>query len=164
MPCQLCGRWVDTSVPGQDWRDHGVVSLVPWSLWPRWGSYYYGYDGHIWTVAHLECARALRLFAFTPVLLNGTGAACSQIEELDKQLRLLRADLYGGRAARHPGLRERLDQADEQVVRLRRELWRLDDLVGGVSDALVHNEGGVDPVREYARMLDDRRLPPPSSA
>ena len=117
-------------------------------------------------MAHQERARALRLFAFGPVLLNGTGAACSQIEELGKQLRLLRADL-GGQAAppvtrRLNGLRERLDQAEEQVSRLRRELWRLDDLVGGVSDALVHNEGGVDPEREYAHMLDDRRLPPSS--
>ena len=157
MPCQLCGRWVDTSAPGQEWRDHGTASAVPWSLWPPWGAYYYGSDRHIWTVAHCRCARALRLFAFTPVLIDSTETTCGQIEELDRQLRQLRADLYGGQPPRRPEVRGRLDRLDEQVERLRREVWRLDDLVRGVANTVVHEAGGMDPAHEYSRALRDRR-------
>ena len=67
---------------------------------------------------------------------------------MDKQLRFLRGDLYGGRAPREPGVKARIDAAEDEVSRLRKEVWRLDDFVRGVSDAVVHRDGGLDPERD----------------
>ena len=66
MPCQLCGRWVVTSLPGQEWQGHGFLRGPPNG--PSWGAYYRSEDGRVWAVAHRECARWLRLFAYAPLL------------------------------------------------------------------------------------------------
>ena len=163
MPCRLCGRWVDTSVWGQQWRDHGTRPLAPYGMWPTWGSYYWSSDGHLWTVAHAECARALRLFAYTPVLLDATEGTCARIEEVDRRLRLLRADIFGGRQPRDPAVRSQIDEAEEEISHLRQEIWRIDDLVRGVSDAVVHHDGGLDPeldVQAWAMRRAQCPLPP----
>ena len=91
-------------------------------MWPTWGSYYWSSDGHLWTVAHAECARALRLFAYTPVLLDATEGTCARIEEVDRRLRLLRKDLYGGRQPRDPAVRSQIDEAEEEISHLRQEI------------------------------------------
>ena len=119
-------------------------------------------------MAHTECARALRLFAYTPVLLDATEGICGRIEEVDKQLRFLRGDLYGGLAPREPAVRARIDAAEDEVSRLRKEVWRLDDFVRGVSDAVVRRDGGLDPERDVqawaVERAQRRSVPPPSAA
>lgn len=116
MPCQLCGRWVGTSRSGQAWRDHGKVPQA-WSLWPTGGYYYQDADGHIWTVAHVQCQRVLRLFAPTHIVA------------LDEQVRLLRKNGSAGDAAH-----DCLGQAGGNVASLRAEMRTIARLVREVDD------------------------------
>ena len=128
MPCQLCGRWVDTSRLGQAWRDHGKVPQA-WSLWPTGGSYYEDADGHIWTVAHVQCQRALRLFALRQGLVSFNEAAPTHIVALDEQVRLLRKNVRARDAAHYC-----LDQSGGNVASLRAEMRTIARLVREVND------------------------------
>ena len=120
MPCQLCGRWVVTGLPGQEWQDHGILRGPPNG--PSWGAYYRSEDGRVWTVAHRECARSLRLFAYAPLLRAAVRTAWNCVEETVMQGRRLRKDLYHGRVVRGPDIQECFDQLEEELSRVRTQV------------------------------------------
>ena len=133
MPCQLCGTWVDTSCSDQSWQDHGRIAQ-PWSLWPTGGSYYQDAVGHRWTVAHVQCQRALRLFALMEDLHTFNADVSPVIEELLGQVSFLHEKLQLVLTTNDSEVRACLQGMETQLVCLCDQIYAMDSLVRSVHD------------------------------
>ena len=83
----------------------------------------------MWTVAHVQCQRALRLFALMQGLVTFNEAAPTHIVALDEQVRPLRKNVRAAAAAH-----DCLGQAGGNVASLRPEMRTIARLVRGVDD------------------------------